>query len=83
MSDPGTLTTRQRQTANGRRALLDKLATTEDRSEHFRDLARRSAGSRRVLSGDEAAALDAAYALLGKVAARGKIAASPTDPKAA
>jgi len=41
-------------------------------------MSRRSADSRVVLSGDEAAALAQAYELLGKIAARGKL---PTPPE--
>jgi hypothetical protein len=75
-----TASPRQRQTANGRRAFLDTLPTPETRSEHFRDLGRRSAEGRVVLSADEADALGAAYSLLTKIAQRGKIPTPPTDP---
>ena len=78
-----SITPRQRQTASGRRAFLESFPSSEDRSEHFRDMARRSAESRVVLSGEEAAALSGAYRLLSRIAARGKIGDSPTDPKAA
>jgi hypothetical protein len=78
MSDAATATARQRQTAKGRRAFLDTLPSPEARSEHFRDLARRSAAGRVVLSRDDALALNEAYRLLETIAARGKIAA-PAD----
>ena len=75
---------RQRQTANGRRAFLERFPTAEARSEHFRELARKSAGSRVVLTADEAAALTEAYQLLAKIARRGKLPApEPTGQAAA
>lgn len=67
---PEPITARQRQTLNGRLALADRFPTPEARTQHYRELGRRSAERRVVLSGDEAAALRAAYRLLGEIAAR-------------
>lgn len=83
-----TPTPRQRQTANGRRAFLDQFPSEEAKREHFRELARRSAAGRVVLSADEAAALGEAYELLGRIAARTKLPTppqptTPTDPEPA
>ena len=71
MSD---LASRQRQTANGRRAFLDKFPSPEARSEHFRNLARRAAGSRVVLSAADAAVLITAHELIGRVADKARCA---------
>ena len=67
---PQTLTRRQHQTLPARRALAEQFPTPEARTEHYRALGRRSAERRVVLSGDEAAALRNAYALLAKIADR-------------
>ena len=67
---PETLTARQRQTLNGRRALADRFPTPEARTQHYRELGRRSAERRLVLSGNEAVALRDAYALLRTIAER-------------
>ena len=67
---PETLTARQRQTLNGRQALADRFPTPEARTQHYRELGRRSAERRVVLSGDEAAALRDAYRLLRTIADR-------------
>ena len=69
MSD-NALTPRQRQTLAGRQALAAKFSTPEEKSEHYRRLARRSNEGRLVLSGDEADALSRAYRLLGEIVGR-------------
>ena len=71
-----TLTPAQRRTLPARQALEAKFASTAEKSEYFRGLARRSHGRRLVLSGDEAAGLLAAYALLRSIAERVQF---PTD----
>lgn len=76
-----SLTPSQQRTLKAREALKTKLGTPEQRSEHFRHLAERSASRRRggvVLSKDEADALGAAYALLRSVAHR--VTVEPADP---
>jgi hypothetical protein len=77
-----TSSPRQRQTENGRRAFLEQFPSPEARSEHFRDLARRSNEGRVVLNASEADALGQAYALLGRIAARGKMPTQPTEADA-
>ena len=67
---PEPITARQQQTLAGRQALADRFPTPEARTQHYRELGRRSAERRVVLSGDEAAALRNAYALLAKIADR-------------
>ena len=59
-----TLTPAQRRTLPARQALAAKFASPAEKTEYFRDLARRSHERRLVLSGDDAAALLAAYTLL-------------------
>ena len=68
-----TLTRRQRQTLPGRLALAEQFPTPEAQTEHYRALGRRSAERRFVLSGDEAAALVDAYALLSRIAERARM----------
>jgi hypothetical protein len=68
MSEP--LTAGQRRTRAAREALAARFTSPQERSEHYRDLGRKSAADRRVLSGDDAAALVSAYALLGRIVAR-------------
>ena len=70
---PETLTLRQRQTVPGRRALAGQFSSPEARTEHYRALGRRSAERRITLSGDEAAALVDAYALLSRIAQRARV----------
>ena len=70
---PETLTLRQRRTLPGRRALAEQFPNPEAQTEHYRALGRRSAERRFVLSGDEAAALVDAYALLGRIAERARV----------
>ena len=67
-----TLTLGQRRTLAARQAFAAKFETPEQKSEHYRQLARRSNDGRIVLSGDEAAALGDAYALLAKIVARNR-----------
>ena len=70
MSEP--LTPAQCRTRSARQALAAKFSTPEERSEYFRDLARRSHERRLTLSGDEAAALVGAYDLLRSVVGRAR-----------
>ena len=67
---PEPLTPAQRRTLPGRQAHAAKFASTAEKTEYFRDLARRSHERRVVLSGDEAAAVLAAYTLLRSIAER-------------
>ena len=62
------LNAHQRQTLNGRQALADRFPTPEARTQHYRELGRRSAERRVVLSGDEAEALRDTYRLLRTIA---------------
>jgi hypothetical protein len=62
-----TLEARQRQTANARAAFVERFPTEQDKSAHFRELAKRSHASRVVLSGDDAESLRSAYALLQRI----------------
>jgi len=65
-----SLTPAQRRTQLARQAFDAKFDSPEAKSEYFRDLAQRSHERRLTLSGDEAAAIAAAYALLSQIAAR-------------
>jgi hypothetical protein len=67
---PETLTPAQRRTLPARQALEAKFASPVEKTEYFRDLARRSHERRLTLSGDEASAVLAAYTLLGSIAER-------------
>ena len=69
MPDTG-VSARQRQSANGRRAFLERFPDDESEREHFRDLAQRSAAGRFTLSADEASALSECYNILTRIAAR-------------
>src|SRR5215211_1838975 len=55
----------------------------DSKTQYFRDLGRRAAESRIVLSGEEAEALRGAYALLSEVARRGKLAPRSEEGTAA
>ena len=68
MTEP--LTPAQRRTRAARDALAGKFESPEQKSEHYRALARRSAEQRVTLRADEAAALRDAYALLRRIAER-------------
>jgi hypothetical protein len=81
MSD--SLNPNQRRTLSARQALASKFVTPEEKSAHYRDMARRANEGRVVLNASEAEALGQAYALLGRIAQRGKIATPPTDQQAA
>ena len=61
------LTPAQRRTLPARQALAAKFSSPEEKSEHFRSLARRSHERRLTLSGDEAAALLHFHELLGSI----------------
>ena len=76
---PEPLSPAQRRTLAARQALAAKFSTPEEKSEHYRELARRSNDGRIVLSGDEAAALVGAYELLGRIAARNRSPDRPLD----
>jgi hypothetical protein len=71
-----TLTPAQRRTLPARQALEAKFTSTAEKAEYFRELARRSHERRLILSGDEVAAVLAAYALLRRIAERAQ---SPTN----
>jgi hypothetical protein len=72
-----TLTPAQRRTLPARQALTAKFASTAEKTEYFRDLARRSHERRLVLSGDEAEAVVAAYTLLRQIAERAQSTTGP------
>ncbi len=69
MSDP-TPTPGQRKTQNARAAYAVQFPSPEAKTEHYRALGKQAAARRRVLSGEEDAALSAAYELLGRIARR-------------
>ncbi len=69
-SDPAALAKRRRQTVNAIAAFAARFETPEQRSADYKELARRSAERRVVLSGGEASALRDAYALLCCIAER-------------
>jgi hypothetical protein len=71
---PDVLAPRQRQTQNARAALARKFDNPESKSTYYRDLGRKAAESRIVLNASEAEALRGAYALLTRIAERGKLA---------
>jgi hypothetical protein len=77
MSEP--LTPAQRRTLPARQALAGKFASPEEKTAYFRNLAQRSHERRLVLSGDDAAALLAAYTLLRQIAERARHSADPPD----
>ena len=60
----------QRRTLPARQALAAKFSSPEEKSAHFRSLAHRSHERRLTLSGDEVAALEHAYRLLGGIVER-------------
>lgn len=57
-------------TTKARETFLSQFPDEESKREHMRGLAKRSAASRVVLSGDEASALAAAYKHLREIAHR-------------
>lgn len=79
------LTERQLRTLPARQARAAKFASPQEKSEHYRELARKSHEGRVTLSGDEAAAVVEAYALLGRIAerARLKLTSAPNEETAA
>jgi 5'-deoxynucleotidase YfbR-like HD superfamily hydrolase len=80
---PALLPTRgQQQTQAAREAFKARFPSPEARSEHYRELARRANEGRVVLSADEAAALGQAYALLTRIAQRGKLPVEAPPPNA-
>jgi hypothetical protein len=64
------LTPAQRRTLPARQALAAKFSSPQEKSEHFRGLARRSHERRLTLSGDEASALLHFHGLLGRIVER-------------
>jgi hypothetical protein len=68
-----TLSPDQRRTLKAREALARKFATPEQKSEHYRAMAEKANAGRVVLSGDEAAALVDAYAILNKITERARM----------
>src|SRR5215218_7907839 len=69
-----TLSQRQRQTERAREAFASRFSSPEEKKRYFAELGRKGAGSRIVLTGEEAAALRESYALLSRIAERGKLA---------
>ena len=74
-----TLTREQERTLPARRALAAKFTTSEEKSQHYRQLAEKANAGRVVLSGAEAAALAGqaevlgeAYRLLASIAERAR-----------
>ncbi len=76
---PEVLTTNQRRTLSAREAFAGKFPNPEAKSAHYRAMAAKANAGRVVLSGDEAAALGSAYALLGTIAARAARASPEPD----
>jgi hypothetical protein len=74
---PEPLTPAQRRTLPARQALEAKFSSTEEKTEYYRDLARRSHERRLVLSGDDATAVLAAYSLLRQIAERAQSTTGP------
>jgi hypothetical protein len=74
-----TLTPAQRRTLPARQALEAKFASTAEKTEYFRDLARRSHERRLILSGDDATAVLTAYTLLRSIAERVQHSADSSD----
>src|SRR5215217_7393809 len=60
----------QRQTKAARDAFASRFSSPEERSRFYREIGRRGNDARLVLSGDEAAVLAEAYALLSRIAGR-------------
>ncbi len=69
-TDLGIPSAGQRQTLAARQAFSERFTTPEARSAYFRELGRRSAAGRVVLSASEAATLAGAYEILGQIAER-------------
>jgi hypothetical protein len=67
---PNPLTPAQRRTLPARQALAAQFASPEAKTEYYQELSRRSHERRLTLSGDEAAALLAAYTLLRQIIER-------------
>lgn len=82
MADPRTVDDRRRQTAAAREALARTFPSEEARSQHYRELARRSHPGRIVLSADDAHALSRAYAVLKRIAERGNLPVTVADDPA-
>lgn len=56
--------------AAGRAAFLDSFETEDERREHMRAIGQRGNANRLVLSGEEKAALTAAYSYIGQIMRR-------------
>ena len=67
------LANRRRETLPARQALAARFASPSEKSDHFRELARKSHERRITLSGAEAAALVDAYSLLSRIAERARV----------
>ena len=67
------LTERQLRTLPARQARAAKFASPEEKSAHYREMARRGNEGRVVLGADEAAAVLQAYDLLTRIAERARI----------
>jgi hypothetical protein len=67
------LADRQKQTLPARQALAERFTSPQEKTDFYRELGRRSADTRVVLSGDEAAALVDAYSLLSRIAERARM----------
>jgi hypothetical protein len=74
---PDPLTPAQRRTLPARQALAAQFASPEAKTEYYQELARRSHERRLTLSGDEAAALLAAYTLLRQIIERAQSTTGP------
>jgi hypothetical protein len=65
--DPQTVELRRRQTAEARRVFNQKFPTPESKSAHYRAVGQAAHARRRVLSGDDVAALAEAYRTLDAI----------------
>ena len=81
------LTRRQQQTQKAREAYAARLTSLDEKAAHYRELGRRAADRRLVLSGDEADALNGvtealgeAYELLRRIAQRARSSANALPP---
>lgn len=64
------LTPQQRRTQRARETFAARFSTSDEKTEHFRELGQKSGQGRVVLSVDEVQALGAAYDLLRGIASR-------------
>lgn len=83
-----TLTRRRQQTQKAREAYAARFTSPEEKAAHYRELGRRAADRRLVLSGDEAdvlndvtEALGEAYGLLRRIARRARSSDNTPPPE--